>query len=214
MALKDYIGNSILIIAEAGVNHNGRIDLAYGLVDAAKKAGADAVKFQTFITEKSISKYSGLAKYQKDRLGGHIGQFEMAKALELSFEEFERLKTYSDEKGILFLSTPDEEESLDFLCSLGIPLIKIGSGEVSNIPFLRYAAKKKRPVILSTGMCDDEEVKDAVDAICGEGCTDVALLHCTTEYPAPKNEVNLRAMLTLREKFGLPVGYSDHTLGY
>jgi len=213
MALKDYITDRILVIAEAGVNHNGRIDIAFKLVDAAKDADADAVKFQTFITDKSISKHSKLAQYQKNRLGDQIGQYEMAKNLELSFEEFVRIKKYCDEKDILFLSTPDEEESLDFLCSLGMPVIKIGSGDISNVPLLRYMAKKNQPVILSTGMCDIKDVQDALDVLYSENCVDIALLHCTTEYPAPKNEVNLKAMLTLKEKFGLPIGLSDHTVG-
>ncbi len=214
MALKDYIDKRILIIAEAGVNHNGSIDLAFKLVDIAKEAGADAVKFQTFVTEKSISKYSELAEYQKTSIRNHISQFEMAKGLELTFEEFDRLKKYCDWRNILFLSTPDEEESVDFLCSLGVPVMKIGSGDASNIPLLKYIAKKRTPFILSTGMCNLDDVQDALDALFSEGNKDGALLHCTTEYPAPKNEVNLRAIITLQEQFGLPVGYSDHTEGY
>ena len=202
-----------LIIAEAGVNHNGKLDLAFKLCEEAKKAGADVVKFQTFKTENNITRNVEMAEYQKKNVGKRKSQFDMVKELELSYEDFKKVKTFCEKIGIEFLSTPPDEESLDFLVSLGLQAIKIGSGEINNIPYLRKVGQKKTNVILSTGMATLEEVKRAYNTIRQNGAKSTALLHCTTNYPCAINEVNLRAMVTLKEAFGTKVGYSDHTLG-
>lgn len=202
-----------IIIAEAGVNHNGRLDLAFQLCDAAKKAGADVVKFQTWKTEKLITRHVGQASYQLDNTGKIESQFDMIKRLELSYDDFAAIKKYCDKIGILFSSTADEQESLEFLVELGIPFIKIGSGDIGNIPFLRFIGSKKLPIILSTGMSSLSDVRLSLNALRDGGASEIAVLHCTTNYPCPYEDVNLRAMLTLRDSFQLPVGYSDHTLG-
>jgi len=204
---------SVLIIAEAGVNHNGNFKLARKLIDTAKEAGADAVKFQTFKTEKIVGKFAMQADYQKDNTGKEESQFDMVKRLELSYDEFSRLKAYCDERDIIFLSTPDEKDSLDFLVSLGVPLIKIGSGEITNFPYLKQVAMSGLPIIMSTGMSTLGEVDKALNVLQRSGNNSVTLLHCTTDYPTRFEDVNLKAMLTLKEAFKLPVGYSDHTLG-
>jgi len=217
------------IIAEAGVNHNGEISLACKLVDAALKAGADAVKFQTFKAENLVSKKAKKAEYQAKNIGETSTQFEMLKKLELSYKEFSELKKYCDKKGILFLSTPFEEESADFLESLEMSIFKIPSGEVENKPLIDHIAKKNKPIIISTGMSYMEEVTNAVDWIKSKCKFDsdkssgglenglftapLTILHCTSNYPTPPNEVNLRAMLTIKDTLKLPVGYSDHTFG-
>jgi len=204
----------VYIIAEAGVNHNGKVELARQLIDAAKAAGADAVKFQTFKTEKILTRNTSMAAYQKNNLKSEDTQYEMVKALELSYEDFAGLQGYAAAIGIDFLSTPDEEDSLNFLADeLALPWIKIGSGEVTNLPFLRQIASKQKPMILSTGMSTLGEVERAVQVI--RECTtqELVLLHCTTNYPCPVEEVNLRAMQTLKQAFNLRVGYSDHTIG-
>lgn len=201
------------IIAEAGVNHNGRMDLALKLCDAAKAAGADAVKFQTWVTEKIISPDTEKASYQKANTGDEQSQYEMLKALELGYKEFETIKKYCDSIGITFLSTGDTPEDIDFLLGLGMPLVKIGSGDITNIPLLRHIGACGKPVILSTGMADMEMVHKAYDTLREAGAQDITVLHCTTNYPCPPQEVNLRAMLTMQEELGCPVGYSDHTLG-
>jgi len=213
--MKSFSFSSAFIIAEAGVNHNGSLELALKLVDAAVEVGANAIKFQTFKTEKVLSKNADKATYQKESTAENETQFEMIKKLELSYNDFKKIKRYCEEKGIMFLSTPDEEESLDFLCdTIEVPYIKIGSGEVTNYPFLKYIASKNKPVILSTGMSTIGEVEKAVNTMYSVNeSLEIALLHCTTNYPTPYEEVNLRAMLTLKEAFKLPVGYSDHTLG-
>ncbi len=203
----------IFIIAEAGVNHNGDLQMALRMVDEAKKAGVDAIKFQTFVTEDCISRYAGLAEYQKKTMETKLSQFEMAKKLELSFPDFIFLKRYCDGKKLIFLSTPDEEKSLNLLCDLDVIAIKVGSGELTNLPFLRTVARKGKPVILSTGMSNIAEVSLAVDIIYSENNYNLTLLHTTTEYPAPIEEVNLTAMLTLKNTFKVKVGYSDHTEG-
>ena len=205
----------VYIIAEAGVNHNGRLDLALQLCDAAKEAGVDAIKFQTWKTELIISKNTEMADYQKKNLGNDDSQYDMLKKLELSYDNFRLIKDYCDNIGIQFLSTADETESLDFLCELGMPLIKLGSGEITNIPYLRYCAKKNMPLIISTGMCNLSDVATAFDVLteAGSKAKDITLLHCTTNYPCPKDEVNLRAMQTMKEAFKCKVGYSDHTMG-
>ena len=203
----------VYIIAEAGVNHNGRLDLALQLCDAAKDAGVDAIKFQTWKTELIISKNTEMADYQKKNLGNDDSQYDMLKKLELSYDNFRLIKDYCDNIGIQFLSTADETESLDFLCELGMPLIKLGSGEITNIPYLRYCAKKNMPLIISTGMCNLSDVATAFDVLTEAGAKDITLLHCTTNYPCPKDEVNLRAMQTMKDAFKCKVGYSDHTMG-
>ena len=209
------ISKKVFIIAEAGVNHNGDVKLAYKLVDFAKEAEVDAIKFQTFKTEKVISKYAAMASYQKKNLSTTESQYEMAKKLELSYKEFKKLKDYCDEIKIMFLSTPDEEYSLNFLVDkLNIPFIKIGSGEVTNLPYLKHIAAKNKPIIMSTGMANLGEVEKAINTIRSVNSeAKISLLHCTTNYPTPYEEVNLKAMQTLAAAFKLPVGYSDHTLG-
>jgi len=204
----------VYIIAEAGVNHNGDSRLAKALIDAAKEARADAVKFQTFKTEKILTRTASMAAYQKENLGVEDTQFQMIKALELSFAHFAELKAYAQSIGIDFLSTPDDEDSLDFLADdLDLPWLKIGSGEVTNLPFLRRIAAKQKRMILSTGMSTMGEVERAVRTIRQINAHELVLLHCTTNYPCPPEEVNLRAMLTLKQAFNVRVGYSDHTIG-
>lgn len=205
----------VYIIAEAGVNHNGNLDMALKLCDAAKEAGVDCVKFQTWKTENICTQSAAMAAYQKENMQSEAAsQFEMLKKLELSYEHFEYIKEYCEKIGIDFLSTPDEEESLDFLMNrLDLRTIKIGSGEVTNIPYLRKIASYGRPVILSTGMSTLAQVAIAYDTLVQAGASDVTLLHCTTNYPCPYDEVNLRAMQTLKSAFNCSVGYSDHTMG-
>ena len=202
-----------LIIAEAGVNHNGRLDLALELCDAAKKCGADIVKFQTWKTENLITRNVAQADYQSKNTGKQESQYNMLKRLELSYDDFAIIKKHCDTIGITFSSTADEPESLDFLVDLGIPFIKVGSGDIGNISFLRYMGSKKLPVILSTGMSTLSDVDISVNALKEGGAKEITLLHCTTNYPCPYEDVNLRAMITLRDAFHLPVGYSDHTIG-
>lgn len=202
-----------LIIAEAGVNHNGDVRLAKELCLAAKKSGADIVKFQTWITENIITRDVKQADYQVENTGNDQSQFDMLKSLELSHEEFSEIKAYCDEIGITFASTADEKDSLDFLVNLGIPFIKIGSGDMGNISYLRYMGSKGLPIILSTGMSTMEDVDVSIAALRDGGATDITLLHCTTNYPCPFENVNLKAMKTIRDYTNLPVGYSDHTEG-
>jgi len=205
--------NGVFIIAEAGVNHNGDIEMAFKLIDVAKEAGADAVKFQTFKTENMIAKKASMAEYQRRNIGKGKAQYELIKELELSFDDFAKLKEYCDEEGILFLSSPFDHESVDFLESL-VPFYKVPSGEIVNYPYLEHIASKEKPVIMSTGMANLGEVEKALNIIYSVNRNaEVYLLHCTTNYPTPFDEVNLKAMVTLREAFKLPVGYSDHTLG-
>ena len=203
---------SVFIIAEAGVNHNGSIDLAYKLVDAAKEAGADCVKFQTFKSENLVSKNARKADYQGESTGEDT-QLNMLKKLELSYSRFVELKKYCDEKEILFLSTPFDFESIIFLDELDIPFWKIPSGEITNYPYLVALAKTGKPIIMSTGMCEICEIKEAVEILKTNGAPEIKLLHCNTEYPTPFEDVNLRAMETLRREFNCEVGYSDHTKG-
>ncbi len=202
-----------LIIAEAGVNHNGNFDLALKLCDAAKEAGADVVKFQTWKTENLITHNVGQAEYQAKNTGLEESQFDMLKKLELSYDDFRKIKEHCDKIGILFASTADEPESLDFLVDLGIPFIKVGSGDIGNVSFLRYIGSKGLPVVLSTGMSTMDDVELSVAALKEGGVKDITVLHCTTNYPCPYEDVNLKAMLTLRDAFHFPVGYSDHTIG-
>ena len=203
----------VFIIAEAGVNHNGSIALAKQLIDVAAKAGADAVKFQTFIAEEVVSTDAPKAEYQKQTTDSNESQLDMIKKLELSKEDHQELMDYAKQKNIMFLSTPFDEKSVDLLIELKVPLIKISSGEITNHPFLKYIAKKGLPIILSTGMSTLEEVAMAVSVIKEAGCNNLTLLHCTSNYPARVEDCNLLAMKTMSDAFDVPVGYSDHTPG-
>ena len=202
----------VRIIAEAGVNHNGSLDLAKELALQAKLAGADVVKYQTFIPERLAAGSAQKAAYQKEHTGGG-SQLDMLRKLCLGYDEFRELKDYCGEVGIQFLSTAFDLESVDFLKKLGIPFWKIPSGEITNLPYLEKIARFGDPVVLSTGMCTLEEVAEALRVLRGNGAGDITVLHCTTQYPTPPADVNLLAMDTLRECFCLPVGYSDHTAG-
>lgn len=206
---------SVFIIAEAGVNHNGNIELAKKLIDIALECGADAVKFQTFKTENDISKYAPKADYQKNTTNFDESQFEMAKKLELSFENFSELKKYCDKKNIIFLSSPFDMDSVRFLKDLGLEIFKIPSGEITNYLLLREIGSYKKKVILSTGMADLGEIEDAIDILVENGTKkeDITILHCSTEYPTPFEDVNLNAILTIKDAFKINVGYSDHTPG-
>jgi N-acetylneuraminate synthase len=203
----------VFIIAEAGVNHNGSLDLGLRLVEAAKASGADAVKFQTFRADLLATPFAQKASYQQRTTSSAESQFEMLKRLELDAAAHQRLIDHCLQNGIQFLSSPFDIQSADLLASLGVPLFKVPSGEITNLPFLEHLARKGRPLILSTGMSTLGEVEEAVGVLQSAGAKQVTLLHCVTEYPAPYAEVNLRAMLTLKSAFGLPVGYSDHTPG-
>ncbi len=205
-------GEPVFIVAEAGVNHNGQVDLGKKLIDLAKVSGADAVKFQTFSTEKVITKYAEKADYQKLATGPVESQFDMIKKLELSHEEFTELFNHAKKKNIFFLSSPFDRDSVDLLDNLRVPVFKVASGEITNFPLLQYIAGKKKPIILSTGMSTIEETRDAIDTIRKSGVRDIVLLHCITGYPARIEDANLRTIVTLRDKFKLPVGFSDHTL--
>ena len=198
------------IIAEVGVNHNGSFELAKKLIDKGEEAGVDCVKFQTFKSENLVSSFAKMAEYQKENLGKEDNQYAMLKQLELSFSDFKLLKEYSEEKGIMFLSTPFDLESADFLNNLGMQIFKIPSGEITNLPYLRKINSFGKKVILSTGMANLDEIQAALDVL--KDCK-VSLLHCTTEYPCPYDSVNMNAMLTLKQNFGSEVGYSDHTQG-
>jgi N,N'-diacetyllegionaminate synthase len=202
-----------LIIAEAGVNHNGDLALARKLVDAAADAGADAVKFQTFSAERLVTPDAPQADYQRRNMGKVESQFDMLKRLELSEDAHRDLISYCQERNIVFLSTPFEAESADFLESLDVPGFKIPSGEITNLPFLSHVARKQRPIILSTGMSTLDEVREAVDCIRAAENDQLALLHCVSNYPAAPDDVNLRAMETMINTFDCLVGYSDHTEG-
>ncbi len=202
-----------LIIAEAGVNHNGNFEIAKQLVDKAVEAGADIVKFQTCKAENVISRYADKAEYQKVTTGEADSQLDMVRKLMLTYEEYGQLKEYCDEKGIGFLSTAFDLPSVDYLHSIGMKMWKIPSGEITNLPLLIKIAELHEPIIMSTGMSELYEVDNAVRVLKEHGASDITLLHCTTEYPAPYEDVNLKAMETMRYTFDLPVGYSDHTKG-
>lgn len=204
---------SIQIIAEAGVNHNGNFALALKMADAAKAAGADIVKYQTFRPEALVSRYADKADYQKQTTGEEERQLDMLKKLTLLPEEYRQLKARCDKIGITFLSTPFDLESVAFLHTIDMPFWKIPSGEVTNLPYLLAIARTKKPVVLSTGMCGMEEIQSAMEVLRANGTPEITLLHCNTEYPTPYEDVNLRAMAAMRERFGVDVGYSDHTPG-
>lgn len=206
----------VLIIAEAGVNHNGSIKMAKQLIDVATEAGADIVKFQTFKAGKLVSKTARQAEYQKANLKNmDDSQYNMLKRLELDEAMHIELIDYCQQKGITFLSTGFDEESVDMLDRLGVPFYKIPSGEITNKPYLQHIARKLKPVVISTGMADLNEIKEALDVLTGEGLdlSMITVLHCNTEYPTPMEDVNLKAMLTIKETFKVKVGYSDHTKG-
>jgi N-acetylneuraminate synthase/N,N'-diacetyllegionaminate synthase len=206
-------GNPCYVIAEAGVNHNGDRELAHRLVDAAADACADAVKFQTWITEEICARNAVKAEYQK-RENREDGQFEMLKRLELPFAWHAELKLHAEERGIAFLSTPDDIESARFLCELGVSAIKVGSAELTNLPYLAQLAALGRPLILSTGMSDVIQISRSLEEIRSvRNTSQIALLHCVSAYPAPEEEMNLRCIAALRDRFGVPAGLSDHTIG-
>lgn len=200
----------VVIIAEAGVNHNGDIVLAKKLVDTAKAAGADYVKFQSFKAEKLVSKFAIKAKYQLATTNSSESQFEMIKKLELSEEQHLILKNYCEEKHIGFMSSPFDLDGIGYLDSLGVDFFKIPSGEITNLPYLRELTKYEKPIVLSTGMATLAEIKVALKIL---DSTDVTVLHCNTEYPTPMEDVNLNAMSTIGQQLNCKVGYSDHTLG-
>ena len=204
-----------IIIAEAGVNHNGSIKLAKKLIDVAANAGADYVKFQAFKADNLISKNTEKADYQKKITSSNESHYEMIKKLELDFNAHSELMDYSRTRGISFLSTPFDFESLKMVIDLKVRIIKLSSGEITNFPFLREIGGCKKPIILSTGMSTLDEVKNAVRILVSFGAKKekITLLHCNTEYPTPMKDVNLNAMVTMKKDLGLNVGYSDHTLG-
>lgn len=208
--------NNVLIIAEAGVNHNGSLEIAKRLVDEASSAGVDIIKFQTFKTEKLVSKAAKQAEYQKKNIGkGEETQYAMLKKLELSNEQHEELIAYCKSKNIRFFSTAFDMDSIDYLHSLNLSLWKIPSGEITNYPYLKKIASYKEPVILSTGMCELSDIENAINVLVANGVSKdtITVLHCNTEYPTPMKDVNLKAMLEIKEKFGVEIGYSDHTEG-
>lgn len=205
--------SKVFVIAEAGVNHNGSIEVAKELVDVAARAGADAVKFQTFKAENLVCKNAEKANYQMETTDTSESQFEMLKKLELTLDMHQQLITYCKQKNIMFLSTPFDIDSLYFLVDLGVEIIKIPSGEITNYPLLREVGKTGKEVIISSGMSTLDEVREALDILKEFGSKRITVLHCNTEYPTPYEDVNLNAMVTMREKLNINVGYSDHTSG-
>jgi N-acetylneuraminate synthase/N,N'-diacetyllegionaminate synthase len=206
------LGAPCFVVAEAGVNHNGNFRLAKKMVEAAKRAGADAIKFQIFCADRVVAKGAKKAMYQK-KSTGKGSQYEMLKKLELTEGEFRKLAAHAKRKNIIFLASAFDERSVDFLNGLNVPAFKIPSGEITNFPLLRRVAKKRKPVLLSTGMSTLDEVAGALSTLRAGGAREIALLHCVSDYPAKIKDVNLRAIETLKRKFWLPVGLSDHTLG-
>jgi len=206
---------STLIIAEAGVNHNGSINRAKEMIEVAAQAGADYVKFQTFRAEALVTRYAVKAKYQENLTDSNESQFGMIKKLELDLNAHKILIQHCKKQNIGFLSTPFDHESIDLLSHLNIPFYKIPSGEITNLPYLRHIGSIRKPIIMSTGMSTIDEVNDALKILLEAGAKKdkITILHCNTEYPTPIEDVNLNAMLTIREKTGVQVGYSDHTLG-
>ena len=207
------LGHPVFIIAEAGANHNGDLSSARQLVDVASEARADAVKFQTFKAECLTIRKAPKAAYQLQHTDPAETQFDMLRRLELSPQSHVDLQDRCRQKGILFMSTPFDEQSADFLDERGVAVFKIPSGEITNLPFLHHVSKKKKPLIVSTGMSTLDDIQKAVDAIYAEGNEQLILLHCVSSYPADPSEINLRAMETLQKTFHVPVGFSDHTLG-
>jgi N,N'-diacetyllegionaminate synthase len=213
--MRDNISKPTLVIAEAGVNHNGSIELALELINAASEAGVDVVKFQTFKAEDLVTQSATKADYQLATTDLQETQLEMLKKLELSYDMHIKLISRCKEKGIRFSSTGFDSSSVDVIIELGVDFLKIPSGEITNLPYLRHVGSKRLPIILSTGMCTMQEVASALEILEKAGARkhDITVLHCNTEYPTPMEDVNLRAMLTMKEEFGVKVGYSDHTLG-
>lgn len=205
------MNSKTLIIAEAGVNHNGDFDTAIKMIDCAKEAGVDIVKFQTSIT--STSKFSEKAEYQKRETGNDGTQLDMIKKLRFSFEQHKKLKEYCDSIGIMYLSTPFDFESIDFLDGLGCTIWKVPSGEIVNIPYLERIGRTGKPVIMSTGMASIAEIERAISILKDSGTKDIRLLQCTTQYPAAYEDINLKAMDELKNKFNVEVGLSDHSKG-
>ncbi len=207
------MADKVFVIAEAGVNHNGSFDCAKQLVDVAVESGADAVKFQTFISEKCVSRWADKASYQIETTGKTETQLDMIKKLELSFAEFTELKKYCMFKNIIFMSTPFDIDSANFLYKMDLDVFKIPSGEITNYPLIKRIGQFRKHVIMSTGMCDLAEIRSAIEILQEQRTKNISLLHCNTQYPTPMEDVNLRAMLQLKEKFNFPIGYSDHTMG-
>ena len=207
--------NNTFIIAEAGVNHNGNIKIAKELIDAASQSGADAIKFQTFKSEKLVTRNAEKASYQIQFTKKNNSQYSMLKSLELSYEDHLELISYSKEKNIIFMSTGFDLESNLFLNSLGIEVFKIPSGEINNLLYLRQIGSFKKKTILSTGISTLGEIELALDSLISNGCkrSDITILHCNSEYPTPLNDVNLKAMITIKNAFNINIGYSDHTIG-
>ena len=206
---------SVFIIAEAGVNHNGSVDLAKQLIDVASDSGANAVKFQTFKAENLVVKNTQKAEYQKQTTNASESQFNMIKRLELDVETHKELIAYCQEKNIIFLSTPFDHDSINLLNDLNLQIFKIPSGEITNLPYLRHIGTLNKEVILSTGMSNLQEVEDALTILISAGTqkSNITVLHANTMYPTPMRDVNLNAMLTIQKELGVAVGYSDHTLG-
>ena len=203
----------VIVIAEAGVNHNGSFELAKKMVDAAKEAGVDYVKFQTFNPQKLVSKYAEKAKYQKETTGSDETQLQMLQKLTLTEDNFLSLRDYCKEVGIGFISTPFDLDSIAFLETFDMDFWKVPSGEVTNLPYLEAIARTKRKVVMSTGMCNMNEIQDAMEVLKKNGTTEITLLHCNTQYPTPYEHVNLSAMSTIKDNLHKEVGYSDHTQG-
>lgn len=206
-------GEPVFIVAEAGVNHNGNVDLAKQLIDAAKDAGADAVKFQVFKADKLIMRNTEKANYQKATADSKESQYELMKRLELTENNFKELADYANKKEIIFLASPYDQEGVDLLYEIDVPAFKVASGEITNFPLLKHIANKGKPIILSTGMSTLGEVDEALRVIRDHGVEDIVLLHCITSYPTKIEDVNLTAMQMMKCAFKLPVGFSDHTLG-
>jgi len=207
--------NKTLIIAEAGVNHNGSLERATEMIITAKKAGVDIVKFQTFKAQNLVTQTAEMAQYQKTNTGQNQSQYAMLKEIELSEKDFIQLKNVCDSEGVEFLSTAFDFESLEFLKNLNMKRWKIPSGELTNLPYIEWIARQNVPVIFSTGMASIEEILEIKNVLISNGLKEdmITVLHCTTEYPAPLNSINLKAMNTIKEKTGLQIGYSDHSMG-
>ncbi|PWI48974.1 N-acetylneuraminate synthase [Candidatus Heimdallarchaeota archaeon B3_Heim] len=206
-------GDRTFIIAEGGVNHNGNIDIAKDLIDEAVKSKVDAIKFQTFVTEELVTSYAPKAKYQEINTAKNESQYEMIKKLELSFESFQELKSYADNKGILFFSTPFDLKSAEFLSKISLPAFKVGSGDMNNVLLLERIAFEKKPILLSTGMATLEEITEIFEFLKQERVIKLLLFHCITSYPASVSKLNLNIISTLKNLFNVPIGYSDHSIG-
>jgi len=203
----------VIIIAEAGVNHNGSMELAKEMVRKAKEADVDYIKFQTFVPQKLVSRYADKAEYQKETTGSEQSQLQMLEKLALTYDDFRELKYYCSSVGIGFISTPFDLDSIDFLKSLDMDFWKVPSGEVTNLPYLEKIGKTGQDIVISTGMCEMPEIIDTVRTLEKSGAGKISILHCNTEYPTPYRDVNLKAMLHIGKVTGKPIGYSDHTLG-